>query len=177
MKAKLFGNLKRNRAILYQLTKNHNHKAIFILAVNLIIFISFINSTSIKPLGYGIKQYSQGFNTVAMLYPRQQFNLFANHLEQSIKNYITGEQVKKFIPKDLSMNSYRTEMNLKEYIIEPAIFQHVGVHSSLRNLNFAPTNIRNNQYRPFQSYSFMKNYNFLIKFDPNYWLTNNNKVF
>ncbi len=159
------------------MTKNYNNLAIIILSVNLIIFISFINSASIKPLGYGIKQYSQGFNTVAMLYPREQLKLFSNYLEKSVKNYIFSGDGKKFIPKDLSMNTYRYQMNLKEYIVEPAIVQHVGIHSSLRNLNFPPENILNNQYRPFQSYSFMKNYNFLIKFDSNYWLTNDNKIF
>ena len=170
VRVQLLGTIKRERLLSL---KKLNKQAIIIITVNLIIFISFINSSSIKPFGYGLKQYSQGFNTVALIFPRQQFTPFANYLEKSIQNYISEDSiVNKFVPKDLSMNIYRNKMNLKEYIIEPAIFQHVGVHSSLRNLRYEPTNIKNNQYRPFQSYSFMKHYNFLIKFDPNFWLKN-----
>jgi len=143
---------------------------VFILGINLLTLAVFINSSSIKPIGYGLKAYSQGFNAVAVVYPRHQLLAFSDYLVGSIYSYVVAGTSDKFIPKDIVLSLYKQENKLDIYVVEPSLVQHVGVHSSLRNLNHSPVNIKQNQYRPFQSYSFMKNYEIPIKFDPLYWL-------
>lgn len=72
-----------------------------------------------------------------------------------------------------NLSRYKGEQQLNEYIVEPSLFQHVGVHSSVRkDLSRRPTDVKDNQYRPFQSYSFMKSYGSLVTFDPVYWTSN-----
>ena len=150
-------------------TKQKKLKA-FVLFVNLFFFKWLLNSNSISPLGYGLKKFSQGFNTVAVVYPKEQLNFIAEYLEDKINSHLT--QGKLFLPKDLAISQYRRDNHLREYILEPSIVQHVGVHSSLRNDIFnrnSNRNIIDYQYRPFHSYSFMKEYSDLIKFEDKFW--------
>jgi hypothetical protein len=148
-----------------------NSKKVLILIsffVNLLIFTAVINSSVINPLGHGVKLYSQGFNTVALVFPREQLKLFSDYLDTHLQKFF--ERKLQFVPKDELLHRYKIENKLDEFLIEPSLFQHVGVHSSVRhNLDQKPQNIKNNQYRPFQSYSFMKNYGVPVTFDPVYW--------
>lgn len=164
-----YDKFEHRRSFSKLITKNSNHQANCLFILNLVVFTVFLNSSSIKPLGTGVKSYSQGFNAVAILYPREQLKLFALHMTDSIQEYINGK-TEEFMPKDIVMNMYRRARGLGIYIVEPSIVQHVGVHSSLRNLNKKPEHIRENQYRPFQSYSFMQSYEAHVRFDPVYWL-------
>ena len=77
--------------------------------------------------------------------------------------------ITSFLPKDLLLKEFKNEFRLKEYIVEPAVFQHVGLQSSFSQRLFDKFNIFKVQYRPFQSYSFNKEYLRPIVFDPNYW--------
>ncbi len=144
----------------------------FILGLNLIILTIFLNSSSIRPIGYGLKTYTQGFNAVAIVYPREQLWAFSNHLADSVYSYVVKAESEEFTPKDIVLDLYRKTNNLDIYAIEPSLVQHVGVHSSLRDLRKSPVNVKNNQYRPFQSYSYMKNYDVPVRFDPFYWNEN-----
>ena len=89
----------------FSIVKRNQHAMVNLLIIlNQSLFVAFIQGSSIKPLGYGTHKYSQGFNTVAMLYPRKQLNLFSNYLETIIQDYLIGK-IEKMIPKDLAMNS------------------------------------------------------------------------
>lgn len=145
----------------------------FILFVNLVVFKWFLNSMSISPLGYGLKKFSQGFNTVAIVYPKEQLTYIAKYLEENINSHLVYGTL--FLPKDLAINMYRKEKRLSEYILEPSIIQHMGIHSSLRYDIFNKNTNRSiidYQYGPFHSFSFMKEYSDLIKFDKDLWKLN-----
>lgn len=144
-------------------------KFAYAISLNLIVLKFYLNSSHISPLGYGVKKYSQGFNTVAILYPKDQLDLIAAYLDSSTKQHLIYG--KEFLPKDIALNEYKKQNSLNEFILEPALFQHIGVHSSLRRDIFnSQRNVLNYQFGPFHSYSFLKEYSQLIKFDVKFWL-------
>jgi hypothetical protein len=125
----------------------------------------WLNSTSICPLGTGVIKYSQGFNTVANVYPFEKLNILIQTLEMSVSNYV--KLGKPFIPKDMTISKLGYNLYLEEFILEPSVFQHVGFHSSLSKIDqINMENLLNNQYRPFKSYTFEKYYFRLIDFNP-----------
>ena len=79
------------------------------------------------------------------------------------------DNLQYFEPKDILMKKFKKKYGFKEYIIEPALFQHLGLQSSmsLRRIDFQ--NIYNVQFRPFQSYTFKKEYEKEINFNSNYF--------
>ena len=138
----------------------------FIVLSSLILNF-WLMSTSISPLGYGVKQYSIGFNTVANVYPKHVLGSLSGFIKSSVNRSIYDAS--QFMPKDLLLNKFRYKYGLNEFIVEPALFQHIGLQSSLSSsVSFDDLYLA--QYRVFQSYSFFKEHFSLIKFDPNFWL-------
>jgi hypothetical protein len=153
---------------------NYNTFMYALIALNILILKLFLNGSSVSPLGYGVKKYSQGFNTVAIVYPRDQLLLISNYLKDTVNNYVYNNKL--FLAKDEAINKYRRENRLNEFILEPSLFQHVGIHSSLRQDIFNSDNNKRNvldyQFGPFHSFSFMKEYGKMkISFDPIFWLS------
>ena len=142
---------------------------IFFFLLNSVFLVFYLKSYNISPLGYGVHKFSQGFNTVAVLYPREQLLMISEYVENCVKKFLT-KNVTSFVPKDIAIYKYRLENKLDEFILEASIFQHIGLHSSL-SLRNGLENVKDFQYRPFQSYSFIKEYDEIIKFDPNFWLS------
>lgn len=118
--------------------------------LNIIIISCVYKSTSICPINEGIHQYTTGFGTVSILIPN--FNLlpYSNHILENILKYLAKEE-KEFTPKDLLLDSYRLSNNLVEYIIEPSLVQHTGMHSSVYFRDLSP----NGYFRMFKSFSFV----------------------
>ena len=139
------------------------------LMANSILLIFFLNCASISPLGYGVKTFTLGFNAVANLYPMSVLDKLATFFYSNLQNF-----QQSFEPKDIVVKRFKNLYNYDEYILEPAMFQHLGLQSSMSYSKIDLNNIRNVQYsqRVFQSYSFMKEYNReTIEFDPNYWVS------
>ena len=147
------------------------HFELYALFLNTLLIVFWLNFTHISPLGYGISEYSIGFNTVANVYPRSILGALSLYIERYVKRYLHDAKtdITSFLPKDLLLKEFKNEFRLKEYIVEPAVFQHVGLQSSFSQRLFDKFNIFKVQYRPFQSYSFNKEYLRPIVFDPNYW--------
>lgn len=141
----------------------------FIIFVNAILIVLRLNELSIRPIGYGVKEYSIGFNAIANLYPKCKLNELADFIETNIMNFMTGKS-DGFEPKDIALELFRKKYGYKQFTVEPSIFQHTGLQSSLGE-PISYKNIKNDQNRPFQSYSFIKEYKEDILFDPEFWLT------
>lgn len=163
--ARTFSVLKRLDSVF---SLNISKSAIVILIINSFLIKFWLNSNSISPLGYGVKNYSQGFNTVANVYPRSKLNIIYKFIEMQIKDFINGD-VDLFVPKDIALEKLRRQNGYDQYIVEPSIFQHVGIQSSLSHIENTLKDVYKLQYRPFQSYSFFKEYFKPIKFDPIFW--------
>ena len=140
----------------------------FIIFVNAILIVLRFNELSIMPIGYGVKEYSIGFNAIANLYPKTHLNQLANFIETNIMNFMT-QKSNEFEPKDIALELFRKKYGYKQFTVEPSIFQHTGLQSSLGE-PISYKNIKNDQNRPFQSYSFIKEYKEDILFDPEFWL-------
>lgn len=141
---------------------------VLIFAINAILMLFMYRANHVSPIGYGVRSFSLGFNTVANVYPRDKLRLIASYLESGFDDFQSG-RAPIFKPKDLSLNSFRSHTGYREYIVEPSIFQHVGLQSSLGG-PVTWQGIESVQYRPFQSYSFEKEYSKIpIRFDPTYW--------
>jgi hypothetical protein len=157
----------------FLLVRNKKSTSVWSLALlvaNSTLVIFWLHSVSISPLGYGIRQFSIGFNTVANVYPRMKLAMISNFMRNHVADYLSGVS-KTFEPKDILLNKFKRTLSFEEFIVEPAIFQHVGVQSSLSASKFNPNGIWHIQYRPFQSYSFEKEYSALIQFNVQYWLS------
>ena len=142
-------------------------KSIYFIFLNTVFLKIYLNCTSAFSFSNGIHEFSQGFNTVAIIYPHLQLKLLSDYIEQHIKDFIIGK-VHPLYPKDLLMNEYRKDMHVKEYVTEPSIFQHIGVYSSLGSRD---SNLINFQYGPFESYSFQANLQPII-FDQDLYVSN-----
>jgi hypothetical protein len=135
----------------------------FLILLNSFLIFLWLNSSSVNPMGYGVKKISLGFNTVSNLYPMHVLNSVANFIEANTEN------ITLFEPKDLLLKKYQSMNNYDEYLVIPSIYQHVGLQSALAYSPINLAGIKNVQYRPFQSYSFIKEYDKPIQFDPNYF--------
>ena len=137
----------------------------YLLFVHTLLLVFLLKFTHISPLGYGLSAFTIGFNSVANLYPR----CLLGQLSTYIENYlVTLQSFKAFLPKDLLLVRFEKEFGYSEYIVEPALFQHVGLQSSMSQL-LSPVRVETVQSRPFQSYSFIKEYWRPIAFDADYW--------
>ena len=146
----------------------------YLLSLNTALLVLWLDFTHISPLGYGLSEYSIGFNTVANVYPRSVLGALSVYIEAYLEKCVsdpTFDMNTRFMPKDLLLGEFKREFKLREYIVEPSVFQHVGIQSSFNQQDVAMSDIYKAQYRPFQSYSFNKEYARPIVFDPNYWYT------
>ena len=155
----------------------------YLLFVNTLFIHLYLKCTHISPLGYGLHEFSLGFNTVANVYPNQIFGNLSEYLNEYVANFVrqssassaTTFDMSKFEPKDLLLKKFKSKYNLKEYILEPSVFQHVGLQSSFSFANTFHSDAARDkklyqlQFRPFQSYSFMKEYTKPLVFDPLYF--------
>ena len=116
-----------------------------------------------------------------MVFPRFISNDLSLFMCEYVFKFVQQQQdLHKFEPKDLLLGKFKTKFNLKEFILEPSVFQHVGFQSSFNSMNaFAgEKDIYKVQFRPFQSYSFMKENTEALAFDSIYWQGNQlNKTF
>lgn len=135
---------------------------IILIYLNSLLLISWLNTTSIHPVRSGLRTYNSGFGCVAVLYPRQilENNKLVDYFKSTLENYISG-RVNFFEPKDLLLDRFKKANNLTEYTIEPSVFQHIGMHSSL----YARDASRNGFKTMFKSNSFIHT-NELIHFNP-----------
>lgn len=139
-----------------------------IFTINSILIIFLYRANHISPIGYGVHSFSIGFNTVANIYPFDKLHLISSYLKSNLENFLSGREL-IFRPKDLALSSFRSQTGFYEYIVEPAIFQHVGLQSTLGG-PVKLEGISDLQYRPFQSYSYEKEYSKIpIQFDQLYW--------
>lgn len=132
---------------------------VFLILVNSFGLIVVFNTTSVSPIRSGIREYATGFGGVSVLYNRLYSIRFAEYLERVVSDYVSGKS-DFFQPKDLLIEEFRRGNNLSEFIAEPSVFQHTGMHSSLyeRDLNSVGFE------KMFKSFSFLDN-DKLIKFD------------
>jgi hypothetical protein len=169
-------NIEKTKLISFRKYKmNLSVFSTILIVLNLFLLKFWLNSTSVSPLGYGLKRFSQGFNTVSMLYPRSQLLFISEHMSKAFQAYYSSRINKasstKLMPKDLTLNEYRKANSLVELIIEPPLFQHIGIHSSLGSRSDLK-GVALIQYRPFQSYSFIKeNSPYKIEFSSDFWLS------
>lgn len=140
-----------------------------LFGLNAALLVVWLQSTSVDPLGYGLKRFSLGFNTVAMVYPSGRLALASDYINNHLDNFLSGS-LNNFQPKDILLKQLKSNMRLGEYIVEPSVFQHVGFQSSLKNGHLNLKGIAQIQNRPFQSYSFEKEYSTPpVSFDPVFW--------
>lgn len=85
-----------------RLFRQPTNQTVIVILANMLVFTVVLNSSSIKPLGHGVKAYNQGFNTVAVVYPREQLRLFADYMEAHIQKFFNGELER--IPKDVLLS-------------------------------------------------------------------------
>ena len=115
-----------------------------------------------------------------MVFPRFILNDLSLFMCEYVFKFVQQQQqrqqqdLQKFEPKDLLLRKFKKKFNLKEFILEPSVFQHVGLQSSFNSMNaFAGgKDIYKVQFRPFQSYSFMKENTKTLTFDSIYWQGN-----
>ena len=140
-----------------------------LLCLNTALILLWVKSTHISPLGYGLHEYSLGFNMVANVYPRANLALLFAYFNKYIHSFARGDFT-FFLPKDFLLEEVRKDHGLSEYILEPSLFQHVGLHTSINYFKWENEIelMYKNQYKPFQSYSFIKEYTKPIVFNPNY---------
>ena len=149
----------------------------FILLLNTILIHIWLKCTHISPLGYGLHQFTLGFNAVANVYPREILKDLAINFNDYFQNLVENfgrQNLFEIIPKDEFLKKFKEKFNLKEFILEPSVFQHVGLQSS-RSYNEYTSELSDykRQYKPFQSYSFLKEeyeeHSSQIKFNSNEW--------
>ena len=85
-----------------RLFRQQTNQAAIVIFANMLAFTVVLNSSSIEPLGHGVKAYNQGFNTVAVVYPREQLRLFADYMEAHIQKFFSGKLER--IPKDVLLS-------------------------------------------------------------------------
>lgn len=143
-----------------------------IVAFVLILFNSFgvmilFKATSTTPCGDGARVYSTGFGTVSVLYPISNLMLISSYLNKTVYDYTSGKST-FFEAKDLLIDRVKVGYNLTEYIIEPSIVQHIGMHSSVYNRDLSNTGYS----RMYKSFSYPDSHK-LIEFDQDYLNLNN----
>jgi hypothetical protein len=133
-----------------QLYKSISYFSLFSLFVNSVGIFAWFNATSICPAGRGIRTYHTGFGAVALLLPSSILIQFSEYLNQTAYGYIDNK-FSNFKPKDLLVDDFKIKNNLTEYIIEPSLVQHIGMHSSLYNRDTSQEGFK----RMYKSLSFL----------------------
>ena len=97
-----------------------------ILFLNTGLILLWLKFTHISPLGYGLKEFSLGFNAVANLYPRSVVGPLVTFFDENFAKLNTDEELVKLIPKDEILKVFKKKFQLKEFVYEPSVFQHIG---------------------------------------------------
>lgn len=156
-------NVNFNQIVCANVRMKFDTFAYVLITLNTLVLGLYYYCAHVQPLGTGLKQYSQGFNNVAMLYPRRVLLGLTKFFDNQMALFRDKHE---FLPKDISVKQFIAENNFYEFIYEPSVFQHAGLHSSLglRNLY----DIKKYQYEPFQSYSF-RDHGKAIQFNSTYF--------
>ena len=85
----------------------------------------------LKKMTHGVSEYDQGFNTVSVMMNPKHLDRFAFELETMVWDSLIKKNEKIFVPKDIFYTTYCERYKLKQNAVEPVIFQHVGLFSSL----------------------------------------------
>lgn len=133
--------------------------SIWIIVINSIGLMSVLRALSTSPVAsYTPVEYNVGFSCVSVVYPNNKKLLdLARYIESK------SQSADNFLAKDLQVESFREETGYKEYIVEPSLVQHIGMHSSLYRRDLTEQGYK----KMFKSYSFM-DFDKLVRFDLNY---------
>lgn len=124
----------------------------------------WLTSISTHPIGDGVKKYSQGRNTVGVIFNPNNVVQLADYLLRVVNDLMSARS--DYIrPKDVLMNNFKKANGLVEFIVEPSVFQHIGMHSSLSTRDYRSLEILRGI---FKSYSYPDDSK-AIQFDPEYW--------
>lgn len=140
-------------------------RLLFYLLVNAVALMVVFHATSTHPSGHGVHEYATGFGMVAMLYRRETLLNLSDYIKTVVNDYVTGRS-NFFEPKDLLLERYRNQTGCAEFILEPSLFQHTGMHSSLYQRD---TSIEG-YYLMRKSFSFIDNSKRIV-FDENFLLS------
>ena len=99
-----------------------------LLIANFVAFYHAIGRQHLLMPSKGLHHFDLGFGMVAVLYQQSAIS----SLIDFYRNYLKTTPPHLLKPKDLSPNIFKTESGLKEFVFNPSIFQHCGVHSSLK---------------------------------------------
>ena len=149
VKNKDFDILKENIIYYFRPRSKIRIFVFLILILNSFTLVIIFKSTSINPTENTIREYRTGFGLVSVLIPHQNLHLFAQYLNETVHKSIIKNE--KFIPKDLLIEIYRETNHFKEFIMEPSLVQHSGMHSSLYDRDTTLTGFKN----LYKSYSFI----------------------
>ena len=133
-----------------------------LILINSLALVSFYNATHVAPFKwYALREHPTRFGCVAVLFNKNNSIKFAKYLEQVVNDFITGKS-NFFLNKDLLIEIFRRNNNLVEFIAEPSVFQHQGLHSSLENKNELRMHFKEKMLR---SYSFLDDYKLIKNFE------------
>ena len=132
-----------------------------LLGINSLTIIILYNTTSVTPCATSTRLYSTGFGTVSILIPHSKLLPLSDYLNKTVSDYLNGHS-QTFDAKDLIIDFFKTKHNFSEFIIEPSIVQHIGMHSALYNRDVSSLGFKN----MYKSFSFQDS-DKLIEFNPN----------
>ncbi len=142
-------------------TQRINKISFILILINSVGIVSFCYAASTEPLKrHGVREYSTGFGTAAVLFNKNNSILFANYLEEVVDNFLTRKS-KFFKHKDLLIETFRRQNNLIEFIAEPSVFQHQGMHSSLEKRDLSLFGF----LEIYKSYSFLDDEKLISNFE------------
>ena len=72
-------------------------KYIFCIVLHTILFKLYLNCTSSYPFGHGVREFVQGFNLVATVYPNTHLQPIAKYLDTYLENFF-DRKITTFIP-------------------------------------------------------------------------------
>jgi hypothetical protein len=84
-----------------------------------------------------LTSFNPGYNTVAVLVNGEYAGLFADRLDAQVEASLNGQVY--FEAKDLFISKFSYEEALSIHAVEPVVFQHTGLYSSLGSRNINPT--------------------------------------
>ena len=146
--------------------KNCKIVFVFIFLLSSTVQYCLFRALSVSPvLNNDIIEYVVGFSCVNILYPNDSRLLeLANFIENSIKEYLKNES-NYFENKDLMVETFSKANKFKEFILEPSIVQHIGMHSSLYQRDLSSESY----WKMYKSFSY-PDFDKIIKFDLEYLL-------
>jgi len=84
-----------------------------------------------KLASFGVNNYFQDFNLVAILLNKDHLTRLADYLEFNLSETFRKKNIYIFGPKDVAINNYARDSGLSILSFEPVVFQHTGIFSSV----------------------------------------------